>query len=70
MKRLKIAEQMIIVVILAVLIPSITIGFIITNVSQQSMRKELIYSATTLAQYIGDTINNYLVKRNPIISDE
>ncbi len=59
-KRLKIAEQIAIVLFLAVLIPFITIGLIISNISQQSVRKELKYSATMISGFVGDSVQNYL----------
>ncbi len=64
MKRLKIAQQMIIVLILAVLIPSIVIGVVISNVSQQSIRRQFNYSATLLSQFIGESIEQYLENSN------
>ena len=60
MKRLKIVEQIIIVLVLAVIIPFITMGFIISNVSQQSVRLELANNATLMAQFIGDTVEKYV----------
>lgn len=60
MKRLKIAEQIAIVLFLAVLIPFVTIGLIISNISQQSVRKELKYSATMISGFVGDSVQNYL----------
>lgn len=60
MKRLKIAQQIIIVLIFAVLVPSIVIGIIINNVSQQSIRRELNYSAKLLARVIGEDLDFYL----------
>ncbi len=60
MKRLKIAQQIAIVLFLAVLIPFITIGLIISNISQQSIRKELKDSATMLSAFLGDSVQNYL----------
>ena len=60
MKRLKIAEQIAIVLFFAVLIPFITIGLIISNISQQSVRKELIYSATMISGFVGDSVQGYL----------
>lgn len=59
-KRLKIAEQIAIVLFLAVLIPFVTIGLIISNISQQSVRKELKYSATMISGFVGDSVQNYL----------
>ena len=60
MKRLKIAQQIAIVLFLSVLIPFITIGLIISNISQQSIRKELKDSATMLSAFLGDSVQNYL----------
>ncbi len=60
MKRLKIAEQIVIVMLLAVLIPFITIGLIISNISQQSVRKELIYSSKMISGFVGDSVQNYV----------
>ncbi len=58
-KRLKIAEQIVVVLFFAVLIPFITIGLIISNISQQSVRRELIYSATMISGFVGDSVQNY-----------
>ena len=60
MKRLKIVEQIIIVLILAVLIPFMTIGIVISNISQHSLRIELAHSASLMAEFLGDTIENYV----------
>ncbi|GBF22643.1 two-component system, OmpR family, sensor histidine kinase KdpD [Candidatus Gastranaerophilus sp. (ex Termes propinquus)] len=60
MKNLKIVQQIIIVLLFALLIPFITIGVIIANVSQQSMRKELTYSAKMISQFTGENIRDYL----------
>lgn len=60
MKRLKIVEQIIIVLLLAVAIPFITIGIIISNISQQSVRNELVNNASTIAQFIGESTDNYV----------
>ena len=60
MQRLKIAQQIIIVLLLAVLIPFITIGVIIANNSQQMLRRELGYSAKSISQFIGENIEDYL----------
>ena len=61
MRRLKIVEQIIIVLILAVLIPFITMGLIINNVSQQSIRLELGNNATLMARFVGDAIESYVI---------
>jgi len=60
MKRLKIIEQIIVVLVIAVLIPFTTIGIIISNISQQSLRNELAHSASLMAEFLGDTIENYV----------
>ena len=60
MQRLKIVQQMIIVLLLAVLIPFVTIGLIISNISQQSMRKELNYSAEGISKFVGQNVESYL----------
>ena len=59
LKRPKIVEQIVVVLFFAVLIPFVTIGFIISNVSQHTIRKELNYSATMLAQYVGENVSLY-----------
>ena len=60
MQRLKIAQQIIIVLLFAVLIPFVTIGLIISNISQQSVRRELNYSALEMSRSIGENIQAYL----------
>ena len=68
MKRLKIIEQIIIVLIIAILIPFITIGIIISNISQQSVRNELANNAGLSAQFIGDSVENYVeLSKNQLI---
>ncbi len=60
MKRLKIAEQIVVVLFLAVLIPFVTIGFILSNISQRSVRQELVYSSQMISGLIGDNVQNYV----------
>lgn len=60
LRRLKIVEQIIIVLVFAVLIPFVTMGLIINNVSQQSIRKELENNALLMARFAGDAIENYV----------
>ena len=60
MKRLKIIEQIIIVLVVAVLIPFITIGIIISNISQQSVRNELANNTSLIAQFVGEAVENYV----------
>lgn len=59
-KRLKIVEQIIIVLVFAVLIPFVTIGIIISNISQQSVRSELANNAILMAKLIGNATENYV----------
>ncbi len=58
MKRLKIAEQLLIVLAIAVLLPLGIAGVVVTNVNQHAVRKELQYSATIIA----DSVYQRLVK--------
>ena len=51
-KRLKIVEQIIIISLIGVLIPSVISYFIINNISQHSLRRELNYSAEFIAKNI------------------
>ncbi len=55
-KRLKIVEQIIIISLIGVLIPSVISYFIINNISQQSLRRELNYSAEFIAKNIENNI--------------
>lgn len=55
-KRLKTVEQIIIISLIAVLIPSVIAWFIINNVSQHSIRQELGNSAKMLADIIENNI--------------
>lgn len=55
-KRLKIVEQIIIISLIGVLFPSVISGFIINNISQHSIRKELGYSAQMLARTIENNL--------------
>ncbi len=61
MQRLKIAQQIIIVLLFAVLIPFVTIGLIISNIQQQTLRRELNYSALEMSRTIGENIQSYLL---------
>ncbi len=56
LKRLKIVEQIIIISLISVLVPSVISWFIINNVSQQSIRKELGNSAQMIARIIENNI--------------
>lgn len=64
LKRLKIVEQIIIISLLGVLIPSIISWFIINNVSQHSIRNELGNSAQMLARIIENNIYSVIKSDN------
>ncbi len=63
-KRLKIVEQIIIISLIGVLVPSVISWFIINNVSQQSLRRELGHSAQMLAKTIENNIFSILNSGN------
>ena len=56
-RRLKIAEQIIIVIFFAVLIPMTVSGFIINNINQQSNRAQLRSAATMIANIVSEEID-------------
>lgn len=56
-KRLKIVEQIAIVLFFAVLIPMTISGFIINNINQQSVRFQLRESAVLIANMVSDEID-------------
>lgn len=60
-KRLKIAEQILIVLLGAVIIPMTIGGFIINNINQQSMRTQLRESAVLITNMVSEEINVFLV---------
>lgn len=55
-KRLKIVEQIIIISLIGVLVPSVISWFIINNISQHSLRQELGNSAQLLAKVMENNI--------------
>lgn len=59
-KRLKIVEQIIIVLLFAVITPMIIAAVIVNNINQHAIRNELSYSATMIAQTINNNINALL----------
>ncbi len=59
-KRLKIVEQMIFVILISVLIPLITAFFIVNNVNQHAIRKELQYSAAMINDIVVQNIYTYI----------
>ena len=59
-RRLKIAEQIIIVIFFAVLIPMTVSGFIINNINQQSNRYQLRTTAVIIANIVSEEIDVFL----------
>lgn len=58
-RRLKIAEQIIIVIFFAVLIPMTVSGFIINNINQQSNRAQLRSTAIMVANIVSNEIDGF-----------
>lgn len=56
-RRLKIAEQIIIVIFFAVIIPMTVSGFIINNINQQSNRSQLREAAVVIANIVSEEID-------------
>ncbi len=63
-KRFKIVEQIIIISLIGVLVPSVISWFIINNVSQQSLRRELGQSAQMLAKTVENNLFSILNSGN------
>ena len=63
-RRLKIVEQIIIVVFFAIIVPMTVSGIIINNVNQQSNRKQLRESATMIANIVSDEIDVFQTSIN------
>ena len=59
-KRLKIAEQILIVLFVAVLIPMIISGLVINNINQQAIRKQLNDSAILISNIVSSEIDVFL----------
>src|SRR5574344_834385 len=60
-KRLKIVEQIIIVLLCAVIIPMAISGFIINNINQQSMRSQLRDSAVLISKIVSEEVDVFIV---------
>lgn len=60
-KRLKIAEQILIVLLGAVIIPMAISGFIINNINQQSIRSQLRDSAVLITRMVSEEVDVFLV---------
>lgn len=56
-RRLKIAEQIIIVIFFAIIIPMTVSGFIVNNVNQQSNRAQLRDAATMIANIVSEEVD-------------
>ena len=69
LKRLKIVEQMIVVILVSVLIPLTVTAFIVNNVNQHGIRKELRYSALMISKVVSQNINTYLGSDTNFLSD-
>ncbi len=63
LKRLKIIEQIAIVFFIAVVIPMSISGFIINNINQQSLRRQLRESAILVAAMVSDEVD-FFIKAN------
>lgn len=60
-KKLKIAEQILIVLLGAVIIPMAISGFIINNINQQSIRSQLRDSAVLISRMVSEEIDVFLI---------
>lgn len=58
-KRFKIVEQMILVILFAVIIPTIVSAFIVNNINQHAVRGELRYSALSITEAIASNIETF-----------
>ena len=58
-KRLKIVEQIILVLLLAVIVPTTVSAFIVNNINQHAVRNELRYSALSIAESIASNIETF-----------
>ncbi len=68
-KRFKIVEQIIAVILLAVLAPMIVSAIIINNVNQHAVRNELQYSALTISESIASNIKTFLASGSDEIDE-
>ena len=65
-RHLKIVEQIIIVLLAAVIVPMVIIAFIINNINQHAIRFQLENSAELVTQVVSEEIDvfNYTIKNN------
>src|SRR5574344_2498472 len=61
-KRLKIAEQILIILVFAVVIPMTISAFIINNINQQAVRAQLVNSAILIANMISESADIFVEK--------
>ncbi len=59
-KRLKIVEQIAIVSLIAVIAPMAIAGFVVNNINQHAIRRELSYSAQMIAENINNNISTVI----------
>ena len=59
LRRLKIVEQIIIVLLLAVIVPTAVSAVIINNINQHAVRNELQYSAMSISESIASNIETF-----------
>lgn len=60
-RRLKIIEQILIVLVCAVIIPMAISGFIINNINQQSVRSQLRDSAVLVSRMVSEEIDVFII---------
>ena len=60
-RRLKIVEQIFVVLLFAVLIPMAISGFIINNINQQSIRSQLRDSAVMITKMVSEEIDVFII---------
>ena len=58
-KHLKIVEQMIFVLLLAVIVPTTVSAFIVNNINQHAVRNELQYSALSITESIASNLESF-----------
>ena len=68
LKRLKIIEQIAIVFFISVVIPMSISGFIINNINQQSLRRQLRESAILVAAMVSDEVDFFIDANEAILS--
>ena len=59
LKRLKIVEQIILVILLAVIVPTTVSAIIVNNINQHAVRNELQYSALSISESIASNIETF-----------